>query len=253
MPIRSIIAVLVALAAISMPAQAVEKPYRVFLEGDAYQGGGWLTGLHVELEDGWKTYWHMPGEAGIPPQFTWKPSVPVGIEVLYPLPARFADASGETVGYKHEVVFPVRVKAGAATDVTVDLDLFFAVCRDICIPAQAKASITLGAAQRDPQGSRRVEEWLARVPKAGTPVSKASIVMEQDSPVLHLDLTMPASDIFVETAGSAYFRKPVFSADGRQARLVIDNVRDASKLKGATLKLTVSTQAGGLEQDVTLP
>jgi DsbC/DsbD-like thiol-disulfide interchange protein len=195
----------------------------------------------------------MPGEAGIPPQFTWKPSVPAEIEVLYPLPGRFADASGETVGYKHEVVFPVRVRAGTATDVTLDLDLFFAVCRDICIPAQAKASITLGAALRDPVGSRRAEEWAALVPSPGTPVTGASIVMEQDKPVLHLDLAKPAFDIFVETAGSAYFRKPVFSADGREARLVIDNVQDISKLKGATLKLTVSTKAGGLEQDMTLP
>ncbi len=253
MPIRSIIAALAAFTALPMPALADEKPYRVTLEGDAYEGDGWLTGLRVELDDGWKTYWRMPGEAGIPPQFTWGLSRPAGIEVLYPLPQRFADASGETVGYKHEVLFPVRVTADAARDVTLGLDLFFAVCRDICIPAQAKASITLGAALRDPRGSRRVEEWAALVPQSGTPVTKASIVMEQDRPVLLLSLATPATDIFVETTGSAYFRKPVFSADGREARLAIDNVKDASALHGAALKLTVGSDSGGLEQDAVLP
>ena len=252
MPFRSIIAA-AALAMCATAVSAAEKPYRVTLAGDDYQGDGWLTGVRIELDEGWKTYWRMPGEAGIPPLFTWTISQPSEIEVLYPLPGRFADASGETVGYAHEVVFPVRVMNSTATGLTLDLDLFFAVCRDICIPAQTKASVALGAALRDPEGSRRVEQWAARIPATGTPVTRAEIVIEQDKPALLLNLTTPVTDIFVETAGSAYFRKPVFSADGREARLIIDNVKDALTLKGAMLKLTFSTAAGGLEQSLTLP
>lgn len=240
------------LAVLSGVSAAAEPPWRVTMIGDAYQGDGWLTGVRIEMAEGWKTYWRMPGEAGIPPQLTWTSSQSAGIEVLYPLPSRFADASGETVGYKHEVLFPVRVKT-TATSLTLDLDLFFAVCRDICIPAQAKATIDLGPALRDPEGSRRVEEWMARVPAAGKPVESASIAVEGDQPVLVLKLSMPADDIFVETTGSAYFRKPIFSADAAEARLAIDNVKDVAALSGTVLNLTLSTAQGGLEQAVTLP
>lgn len=253
MPLRSIAAALVLAACLSAPACAQGRPYRVTIIGDDYQGDGWLTGVRIELDDGWKTYWRMPGEAGIPPQFTWKSSEAAGIVVLYPLPARHADASGETVGYEHEVVFPVRVTSSSASALTLNLDLFFAVCRDICIPAQAKASVELGTAMHDPGGSRSVVEWMARVPVAGRPVTNAAIASEGGKPVLLLNLSMPVNDIFVESAGSAYFRKPVFSADGREARLLIDNVQDEAKLKGVMLNLTISTAAGGLEQSLTLP
>jgi DsbC/DsbD-like thiol-disulfide interchange protein len=129
-------------------------PYRVSLIGDAYDGTAWRTGVLIEMEEGWKTYWRMPGEAGIPPEFTWKTSVPAEVGVLFPVPGRYADASGETVGYQREVVFPVIVTAPGQSAVTLDLSLFFAVCKDICIPAQAEASIELGTGVRDPRAWR---------------------------------------------------------------------------------------------------
>ncbi|MCB1435055.1 MAG: hypothetical protein KDK75_21725, partial [Alphaproteobacteria bacterium] len=66
------------LCALLMPlpaALASEKPFRVNLRGDAFADGVWTTGVQIELDDGWKTYWRMPGDAGIPPQFTWTASV----------------------------------------------------------------------------------------------------------------------------------------------------------------------------------
>ena len=31
--------------------------------------GKHVSALHIELNDGWKTYWRAPGDAGIPPHF----------------------------------------------------------------------------------------------------------------------------------------------------------------------------------------
>ena len=231
----------------------MEKPYRVSFVGDAYDGTAWTTGIRIELDEGWKTYWRMPGEAGIPPDFTWKSSVPTNIEVLYPVPGRSADASGEAVGYQHEVIFPVIVDAGSAPGVSLDLSMFFAVCRDICIPAQAEARINLGSAVNDPQGAAQVDEALKRVPRPGNLVTAADVAVEDGKPVLHLKLEDAVDDIFVETSTPAYFRAPEFAAGGRKARLVIDNAADLAALKGATLKLTLSRGGLGLEQSVTLP
>jgi DsbC/DsbD-like thiol-disulfide interchange protein len=131
--------------------------------------------------------------------------------------------------------------------------LFFAVCKDICIPASATASISLGTAMGDAAGSARVAEALAGVPAPGTAVTSARIAVEAGQPELVLELAETPEDIFVETPTSAYFRSPRFSADGREARLAIDNLKDPAKLLGATLSLTYRIRGVGLEQSVTLP
>ena len=236
-----------------LPASAMERPYRVSLVGDSYDGTSWRTGVRIELEEGWKTYWRMPGEAGIPPEFAWKTSVPAEVDVLYPVPGRYHDASGETVGYQHEVVFPVTVTAPGQTAVTLDLGLFFAVCKDICIPAKAEASIGLGTSVEDPEGVARVEAFAKTVPLPGAAIASARVEVENGKPVLHLDLREKVGDIFVETTTTAYFRAPVFSADGRNASLVVDNADDPAKLKGQTLKLTYTKLGMGLEQSLRLP
>ena len=93
-----------------------EKPYRVSLIGDSFDGRSWQTGVLIELEPGWKTYWRMPGEAGIPPEFTWTTSAPAEVRVSFPRPARYADQSGETVGYEGAALFPVAVTPETATE-----------------------------------------------------------------------------------------------------------------------------------------
>jgi len=252
---RTMIAGLAAAAAGAAPAAAAAKPYRVALVGDAFDGTSWLTGVRVSLDDAWKTYWRMPGEAGIPPLFGWKPE-PEGatIEVRYPVPHRHRDASGEAVGYAHEVVFPVIVTPAAASSVSLGLDLFFAVCKNICIPAQAAAGIRLGTAITDPAGSRLVRDWLAKVPRPANVVSRAAIVeTATGQPALALDLSEAVDDIFVETQTTAYFGAPLFAAGGRSARLPVSNVSHPQQLAGTALRLTFRQGEAGLEQNVTLP
>lgn len=247
------ITVVVAGSLLATGALAGEKPYRVSLIGDSFDGRSWHTGVLIELEPGWKTYWRMPGEAGIPPEFTWTTSAPAEVSVSFPAPARYADQSGETVGYEGEALFPAVVTPETATELDLDLDLFFAVCKDICIPASAKASISLGTVMRDPQGSARVEQAAKAVPGQGSAVTSARLVTEAGKLVLQLELKETPDDIFVETPASAYFRAPDFTAGGRQARLVIDNLEDPAKLAGAPLKLTYRIGGVSLEQTVTLP
>ena len=234
-------------------AMAAEKPYRVSLIGDGFDGRSWHTGVLIELEPGWKTYWRMPGEAGIPPEFTWTTSAPADIEVSFPAPARYADQSGETVGYEASALFPVAVTPGQATELDLGLEIFFAVCKDICIPANASARIALGPMMRDPSGSARVEQARGAVPGQGSAIAAARLMMEGGKPVLQLELREKPEDIFVETPGSTYFRAPEFSADGRTARLAVDNLKDPASLSGTSLRLTYRLNGVGQEQTVTLP
>ncbi len=89
-------------------------------------------------------------------------------------------------------------------------------------------------------------------PTEPLPVTASTLAMEVDRPVLILSLLKPVTDIFVETDGDAYFRKPDFAADGLSARLVIDNVKDGDTLIGKVLNLTIDRDGAGLEQRITL-
>jgi len=241
------------LALAASAAAADDKPYRVSLIGDGFDGNSWHTGVLVELAPGWKTYWRMPGESGIPPEFTWMPSRPAVVEVQFPTPARHVEKSGEAVGYETQVLFPVTVTPEQPQSLDLKLDLFFAVCKDVCIPAQAQASITLGTDQRDPLGSLRAETARASVPGAGDAVTAAEIVSDGGKPVLKLALKERPEDIFVESTTSAYFRAPVLSDDGREARLIIDSLSDPRKLKGQNITITYVIGGKGHEQTLTLP
>jgi DsbC/DsbD-like thiol-disulfide interchange protein len=243
------IASFAALSALGRLAQAAE-PYRVSLIGGVRDGENWRAGVAIDLEEGWKTYWRMPGEAGIPPQFDWTKSVGIaGVEILYPLPRRLHDLSGETVGYEHRVVFPITVKPAAPTEATLQLNLFLAVCKDICIPAKAEAKLVLDGSAVD---TGTLEEWIKRVPIPGTAVRSVTAVMDGAKPLLVMQLDRGADDIFVEAEGPAYFRKPAFSPNGLEARLLVDNIKDAARLKGLGLKLTLAIDGSGIEQAVTV-
>ncbi len=237
----------------AIPAMAAEKPYRVSLVGDGFDGTSWHTGVLIELAPGWKTYWRMPGDSGIPPEFTWSPSQPARVEVQFPTPSRHVDKGGETIGYQGQVLLPVTVTPDAPAALELNLDLFFAVCKDVCVPAQAQASIALGTEPRDPLGSVRAEAARASVPTPGDAISGAQLIVEDGKPVLQLTLRQKPEDIFVESATSAYFGAPTFADDGHGARLAIASLDDAAKLAGKSLVVTYILGGKGHAQTLTLP
>ena len=95
---------------------------------------------------GWKTYWRYPGNSGIPPRFDFTGSQNVkSVTVRYPAPQRLTDESGTTIGYKHDVVFPLDVvKEDAGKPATLRVKIDYGVCSKICEPADSTVELTLG-------------------------------------------------------------------------------------------------------------
>jgi DsbC/DsbD-like thiol-disulfide interchange protein len=197
----------------------------------------------------------MPGDSGIPPQFDWAGSEnSASIEVGFPVPRRFNDAGGETIGYHDQVVFPVFVKPEKRdAAVRLQLSMFFAVCRDVCIPAKAKAETALEASAENPV----LNAWRKRLPRLaaaeGSPfVTAARFETWENRPALVLSLNGQVQDIFVESETSAYFEKPRFDRAAGEAWLPIANLKDTAKLRGVPLKLTLSTGDSGIEQTLAI-
>jgi DsbC/DsbD-like thiol-disulfide interchange protein len=107
----------------------------------------WLrAGVEIRLDPGWKTYWREPGDSGVPPTLDFSGSENVkSVTVLWPAPERFPDgAGGHSIGYLTHVILPLRVlPKDAASPSSVHLKLAYAICANLCVPAEADLKLAL--------------------------------------------------------------------------------------------------------------
>lgn len=122
------------------------------IEGWQQADGTRVSAIRLTLEDGWKTYWRVPGDAGIPPQFNWKGSRNMaGVEVQWPTPKVFDQNGFRSVGYSHQVILPLVISAkNAGKPVDLKLSMDIGVCADICVPENLTLSGTLEAQSATP-------------------------------------------------------------------------------------------------------
>lgn len=253
---------LVALAAtVASGAQAqVESPWnehpnsKVRLIG----GEGRMLGIEVHLAPGWKTYWRMPGDAGVPPSFEWAGSENIkAFDVLYPAPQSLPDQGGVAIGYKGTVILPVKVTLEEeGKPASVALEFAFGVCKDICIPVESKLKLTLDGAQPW-AASAALKAHLSRVPKvvADVPAAApliASIMRESVSgkPVLKI-ATRDASDVYVEAPDGLFIPLAQKRAGGL-FEVDLAASPDLKDLIGKSLRITATTAAGGVETSYVL-
>jgi DsbC/DsbD-like thiol-disulfide interchange protein len=123
------------------------------------------AGVEIRLDADWHTYWRDPGDSGVPPTFDFTSSENVKtVTVLWPAPTRFPDgAGGHSIGYKGHIIFPLRVVTkDAANGSTIHLKIAYAVCENICIPAEAALKLYLtGSGAEEPV----IETAEHRVPR----------------------------------------------------------------------------------------
>lgn len=99
-------------------------------------------------EAGWHTYWTNPGDAGLPPEFTF--TLPEGFAATapqFPLPEKILTGGLTSFGYEGETLFPFRVEiprsAGTTGSAVIRLHVEYLACKDMCVPGSADASIRL--------------------------------------------------------------------------------------------------------------
>jgi DsbC/DsbD-like thiol-disulfide interchange protein len=215
--------------------------------------GTWQAGLQIKLPGDWKTYWKVPGDAGIPPEFDWSGSTNLrDVKVAWPAPRRYRDQAGESIGYKHEVVFPLTVtpeKAGQP--VRLHLKLFYAACDDICVPGQAELALDLAETSSGSSDAGKIEEFTARVPRPAhetLQLQDARFEEIDGKPALDVAITGPAVgedvDVFVSGLDVAYFRQPQatgMQADTSSYRLFIDGIKGLDAIRGKRLDIVVVT------------
>jgi len=153
------------------------------------------AGIEIKMQPAWHTYWRYPGDSGVPPRFSFSGSDNLAtVKVLYPAPHAFTDEVGTTIGYKGNVILPLRVfPRQMDKPVTLRAKIDYAVCDRLCVPVEAHLELTLsGAGGADNPALAAAE---ARVPK---PVSAAEAGLtarrandDKLKPLVFVDLAAP--------------------------------------------------------------
>ena len=225
-----------------------------------------LAGLHIRLEKKWKTYWRSPGSSGFPPRFDWSGSENIkSIELLWPAPQRYIDKYAVTIGYKDEVVIPIKLALrNPSKPAVLKLRLEFGVCDYICIQAEAALRADIpppGTAPEQPYTDSLIGYFYRQVPKAlqtdaALKVVDVRVTGTKGAERLVIEARYPEGakkrELFVEAGPDLYLDTPKRLSEQEKAgaltRFAIDLSRagGGAALKGRELTLTlVSEKAQG--------
>ncbi|MBP7003339.1 MAG: hypothetical protein KBB57_17595 [Amaricoccus sp.] len=159
------------LATLGLPAGAEQAalPSAVvgidLLPGWREPGGARVAAIELRLAPGWHTYWRVPGDSGIPPQFDWSASENLaGVTYEWPRPGVFESFGEAMFGYADALVLPV-VLTPERPDAPIEarVDVLFGLCNDICVPVAARLEARIEpSAPAD--GREKIERALADRP-----------------------------------------------------------------------------------------
>ena len=158
--------------------------------------------FQIVLDDGWKTYWKVPGSSGVPPHIVLATD-PFGsllpadseINIQYPVPVAFSDGAGWAAGYKRDVTFPIDI-SGAGDLGTLHASGLVGICSDICIPVQFNLKVELdGSAQSNADEQRILTDARAQLPGYGS----------ADIAVAHVERSLNVATVTVPKAADTAF------------------------------------------------
>jgi DsbC/DsbD-like thiol-disulfide interchange protein len=211
-----------------------------------------LGGIAIQLEPGWKTYWRTPGDSGVPPRFDFSKSENVdAVTVLWPAPMKFDDGAGGTsLGYKQQVVLPLRIVAkNADKPLTLRANINYAVCEKLCIPVETSVELAFASVASTEDGA--LSSALDTVPKPANigdpnPVTIRDVKRSGKSTVL-VDVAAPQGkdvSLFVEGPAPDWALpvpklEPNSPPGVKRFSFELDGLPPGTNPDGAALKLTL--------------
>jgi DsbC/DsbD-like thiol-disulfide interchange protein len=219
------------------------------------------AGVEIKLDPGWKTYWRYPGDSGVPPTLDFSGSENVkSVSVLWPAPKLFSDgAGGHSIGYMGDIILPLRVIAkDAAKQPSLHLKLGYAICANLCVPAEAELTLALSG---DGAEEKTIERAEVHVPRhvalgAGKDLVIRSVHREADGIHDRVVVEVAAPDdapvqLFVEgptPEWSLPLPEPVGPAAALQRfTFEVDGLPPGAEAKGAALTFTAVSRGDAIE------
>jgi thiol:disulfide interchange protein/DsbC/DsbD-like thiol-disulfide interchange protein len=170
-------------AGLPTPARAKAGPVRkgavevelVAKESCIQPGRPFWVALKMNHDEHWHSYWINPG-TGYATSLAWK--LPEGFtagDIAWPTPHVVKDTKGQItgLGYEHENFLFVEITPPASlqpgTEVTLQATAEWLMCKDVCMPGDARVELTLpvrnAPAQDNPAIAQKFPDYFAKLPK----------------------------------------------------------------------------------------
>jgi thiol:disulfide interchange protein/DsbC/DsbD-like thiol-disulfide interchange protein len=255
--LRKVLLALGALALALLPSlQASETHVQASLvagSATVQPGQPFTVALRFVHDSHWHTYWTNPG-TGLATSLTW--TLPPGFtasDIQWPAPHLLKDQTGAIIGngYEAELFLPVTITPPAdlkpGTSVTLAAAAEWLMCDEVCMPGDAKVSLTLpvvaGAPAPDAQWGAKVAAAVAALPRAD---AGWNVRATRDAKHVTLTVTLNTAGRHPTPAGLHFFSDDNFVAyelpqtiasDGKGGfvltlPLAVDAPADTKKLVG---------------------
>lgn len=176
-----------------------ETPLKISLlheEATIQPGRPFWVLVHVDIKDGWHTYWKNPGDTGMPAQIEWK--LPEGFtagELLWALPHRFSLDDCVGFGYEKEMVLLAEItppETLSSDTTTIQANVTWLACSSsTCLPGSSQIEATLPVHASAPQIK---SEWATRFEKGRANLPQEDLVhtaKENESGHIELNVQLP--------------------------------------------------------------
>ncbi len=257
----------IALLLLTVPAAAGETAWQEIapevrlrlVSSDVLKSNGTtMVALELDMPQGTKTYWRVPGESGIPTQIDTAGSQGIaGHEMLWPYPMiEVLDGLTDFV-YRGPTVLPFELTLdGARADLMVSVVM--GVCSDICVPAMASFTLPLDFARPDRGQGLRIAQAVARTPQRWTDPRPplGPVTWDHVGAGISVDLADPRVDplslIADASAAGQLFGAPQKSPDGSAVLLPLLGGADQAAQEGMPVSLTFMTEMGPFSLSTTV-
>ena len=217
-------------------------------------GQSFDVALKTTLDEKWHTYWRNPGDSGEPVSIRW--TLPGGVsasEITWPLPAPIDTGGIINYGFEGEPLFPVTLtvpeNAVPGTVMEIVADVYYLVCKDICIPEDGQLSLAVQVADVAEPNPRNIAEIDGAIAAAPKPNNNVRGGLSPTETALTMEFTNLPDGEFSNAYFFPYEQDVVSHSEAQVARvvdagLVIETVKGFGWADGIT-----DTQTGVLAFD----
>lgn len=150
--------------------------------------------LEVKLDGEWKTYWRSPGEGGVSPVLDWSSSDNISdLTWHWPTPAYYEQSGLMTLGYKHDVIFPMELTVSDRhVPIQFSGKLTLPTCTNICVLTEYDLNlepISLSTISVDPQTQHLYQKGLSHVPTATDDIHVLAASFDNETQQLSVQLS----------------------------------------------------------------
>jgi DsbC/DsbD-like thiol-disulfide interchange protein len=212
--------------------------------------GTHMAALRVTLRPGWKTYWRAPGDAGIPPHFSWVGSENItAARFHWPIPRVFDQGGLQSIGYYESLVLPIELTQNDPNaPIQMSGEITIGVCEDICVPVSLPFTAVLPTdGRRDGAITASLLNQPISAPDAGVQTATCAISPAQNGLTVTATLTMPPAgdqEAVVIEAGNpeVWVSQADITRNGTTLRATVDMVHATSSsfaLDRSAVRITV--------------